>query len=213
MPNKQILANIVSGLWALKLLVPYSAFSPVDMIVFKKVDRRDYHNTFNTRLCRKTVLTTVVIDWCAAFDLTNVIVFLFSDQYLATCEDPGVPANGRRIGDRFINGVSVEFTCHENYSLIGSSTIRCLGGRWSSTLPECKGIKLKQHPFERTRSPSPTPLTKRKIQPKQKTCKASDAISEGLWRSVTKWCRSDSLFCWKLQHSQSKFPTNSSSSR
>ncbi|XP_078348042.1 sushi, von Willebrand factor type A, EGF and pentraxin domain-containing protein 1-like isoform X3 [Oculina patagonica] len=56
----------------------------------------------------------------------------------ATCEDPGAPANGRSIGDRFIEGVSVEFTCHENYSLIGSSIIRCLGGRWSSSLPECK---------------------------------------------------------------------------
>ena len=67
--------------------------------------------------------------------------------HLATCEDPGVVANGQRKGDTFIDGDSIEFTCDENYSLIGSSIIRCLGGKWSSALPHCKGTKLEQLPF------------------------------------------------------------------
>jgi len=67
--------------------------------------------------------------------------------HLATCEDPGVVVNGQRKGDTFIDGDSVEFTCDENFSLIGSSIIRCLEGKWSSALPHCKGTKLEQLPF------------------------------------------------------------------
>ena len=58
---------------------------------------------------------------------------------IATCDDPGVVVNGQRKGDTFIDGDSVEFICDVNYSLIGSSIIRCLGGKWSSALPQCKG--------------------------------------------------------------------------
>ncbi|XP_022793899.1 sushi, von Willebrand factor type A, EGF and pentraxin domain-containing protein 1-like, partial [Stylophora pistillata] len=56
----------------------------------------------------------------------------------ATCKDPGVPLNGKRKGSTFIDGDTVEFLCDENFSLVGSSISRCLGGRWSSAFPECK---------------------------------------------------------------------------
>lgn len=59
-------------------------------------------------------------------------------QCKATCKDPGVPVNGKRKGKSFVDGDTVEFTCDENFSLSGSSISRCLGGRWSVALPECK---------------------------------------------------------------------------
>ncbi|XP_068695178.1 sushi, von Willebrand factor type A, EGF and pentraxin domain-containing protein 1-like isoform X1 [Montipora foliosa] len=59
-------------------------------------------------------------------------------QCKATCEDPGVPDNGNRRGSNFIDGDSAEFYCNENFTLFGSSISRCLNGRWSSPLPQCK---------------------------------------------------------------------------
>ena len=61
----------------------------------------------------------------------------------ATCEDPGIPENGNRKGiGNFMDGDTIEFSCSRNYSLFGSSISRCLKGRWSSALPQCKGILL-----------------------------------------------------------------------
>ncbi|XP_073244344.1 sushi, von Willebrand factor type A, EGF and pentraxin domain-containing protein 1-like isoform X3 [Porites lutea] len=59
-------------------------------------------------------------------------------QCKTTCRNPGVPQNGRRRGNTFIDGDSVEFSCDANYTLIGSSVIRCIKGVWSSTVPTCK---------------------------------------------------------------------------
>ncbi|CAH3175599.1 unnamed protein product [Porites lobata] len=59
-------------------------------------------------------------------------------QCKTTCRNPGVPQNGRRRENTFIDGDSVEFSCDANYTLIGSSVIRCIKGVWSSTVPTCK---------------------------------------------------------------------------
>lgn len=55
--------------------------------------------------------------------------------------------NGKRKGKSFVDGDTVEFSCDENFSLSGSSISRCLGGRWSVALPECKGYKMLYHLF------------------------------------------------------------------
>jgi len=72
---------------------------------------------------------------------------------LATCEDPGVPENGIRRGNTFIDGDSVEYFCNRNYSLIGSSVIRCVEGIWSSVAPVCKGMKQVGNLLEKVRHP------------------------------------------------------------
>ncbi|CAH3021429.1 unnamed protein product, partial [Porites evermanni] len=59
-------------------------------------------------------------------------------QCKTTCRNPGVPQNGRRRQNTFIDGDSVEFFCDVNYTLIGSSVIRCIKGVWSSSVPTCK---------------------------------------------------------------------------
>ncbi|KAM7451141.1 hypothetical protein ABFA07_001207 [Porites harrisoni] len=61
-------------------------------------------------------------------------------QCKTTCRNPGVPQNGRRRENTFIDGDSVEFSCDANYTLIGSSVIRCIKGVWSSTVPTCKAM-------------------------------------------------------------------------
>ncbi|XP_074621677.1 sushi, von Willebrand factor type A, EGF and pentraxin domain-containing protein 1-like isoform X2 [Acropora palmata] len=54
------------------------------------------------------------------------------------CPDPGAPINGSRVGDSFLDGQTVAFRCHESHTLIGQQVLRCLSGRWSSDVPECK---------------------------------------------------------------------------
>ena len=67
--------------------------------------------------------------------------------YLAICKDPGVPQNGIRIGSSFEQGRSVTFLCNRNYTLIGSKSMVCGNGNWSSSLPQCKGkfIRIASH--------------------------------------------------------------------
>ena len=60
------------------------------------------------------------------------------ELFLALCKDPGIPQHGARKGDNFEDGKTVKFTCNNRYSLVGSSTIECRGGIWSSALPQCK---------------------------------------------------------------------------
>ena len=58
---------------------------------------------------------------------------------LVTCADPGIPANGVRIGNDFSYNSSVSFSCYPGYQLSGSGAITCdTEGNWNSTnLPSC----------------------------------------------------------------------------
>lgn len=60
-------------------------------------------------------------------------------SFLASCSDPGVPQNGRRIGSNFAHGSKVTFVCFQEFSLAGSQSTTCHDGRWSSVVPVCKG--------------------------------------------------------------------------
>ncbi|XP_068692878.1 complement C1r subcomponent-like [Montipora foliosa] len=59
-------------------------------------------------------------------------------QCKATCLDPGVPSNGRRLGSSFDHEKTVTFQCNLKYSLVGNETIHCQDGVWSGHLPQCK---------------------------------------------------------------------------
>ena len=58
------------------------------------------------------------------------------------CTDPGIPANGVRIGNDFSYNSSVSFSCYPGYQLSGSGVITCdTEGNWNSTnLPSCDVI-------------------------------------------------------------------------
>ena len=58
---------------------------------------------------------------------------------LAKCKNPGSIANGKRIGDVFYDGKTVAFRCRAGFTLIGLQLLTCIGGRWDSDKPVCKG--------------------------------------------------------------------------
>ena len=60
------------------------------------------------------------------------------------CHDPGIPVNGQRVGEHFLLGSSVVFSCDEGFiKTQGSEVITCIiqDGNvvWSSTVPRCEG--------------------------------------------------------------------------
>lgn len=61
--------------------------------------------------------------------------------YPVSCGDPGVPSNGRRLGDRFLYQDVVMFECDDGfYQSSGpeNGTRECLiTGQWSHTQPVC----------------------------------------------------------------------------
>lgn len=50
------------------------------------------------------------------------------------------PPNGYVSGTRFSHGRVVSFKCKLGYELVGDRALRCINGRWNSSVPECKGI-------------------------------------------------------------------------
>ena len=62
----------------------------------------------------------------------------FHSYFLAICNHPGTPRNGAKHGRNFESGSTVNFTCNAGYTLVGSKTIECRSGRWSSNSPHCK---------------------------------------------------------------------------
>ena len=60
--------------------------------------------------------------------------------FTATCEDPGKPEDGWRVGNNFGNGSVVTFGCNSSsYVLVGASNITCNEGKWSGKTPSCEG--------------------------------------------------------------------------
>ena len=60
------------------------------------------------------------------------------------CGRPIVPSRGPLIlhGNSFLDGDEVQFSCVANYDLFGSQRRRCVGQRWNTPIPECKGRSL-----------------------------------------------------------------------
>ena len=65
--------------------------------------------------------------------------------YLANCKDPGIPPNGARTGNNFEHGQLVTFLCSYGYTLIGTHSMDCRNGVWSSSLPQCKSKSIYIH--------------------------------------------------------------------
>ena len=54
------------------------------------------------------------------------------------CGDPGVPAFGRRSGDRFLHGDELKFSCQAAFELVGERSITCQhNNQWSGNKPSC----------------------------------------------------------------------------
>ncbi|XP_023188305.1 CUB and sushi domain-containing protein 1 isoform X4 [Xiphophorus maculatus] len=54
------------------------------------------------------------------------------------CGDPGVPAFGRRSGDRFQHGDVLTFFCQSAFELVGEKAITCQhNNQWSGNKPSC----------------------------------------------------------------------------
>jgi len=67
-------------------------------------------------------------------------IFLLYIPLLASCDDPGHLARGRRNGNQFSHGQMVEYECTtQGYSLVGKPQLNCNDGIWDSKRPECKG--------------------------------------------------------------------------
>ena len=61
------------------------------------------------------------------------------------CDDPGVPENGRRIGNNLEIGRVIYFQCFDGYELVGERYIVCLPGAvWSARGPFCRIITGKE---------------------------------------------------------------------
>ena len=60
-------------------------------------------------------------------------------SFSASCLDPGIPYQGKRIDQDFRHGHTVRFTCPRDYVTEGATAIKCTDGRWNSTKPSCKG--------------------------------------------------------------------------
>lgn len=61
---------------------------------------------------------------------------------LQTCDDPGVPMNGFRVGEDFSYKAKVEYFCNPGFRLTAGTRLRhCqLNKKWSGTLPTCEDI-------------------------------------------------------------------------
>ncbi|XP_078013136.1 LOW QUALITY PROTEIN: CUB and sushi domain-containing protein 2 [Phascolarctos cinereus] len=62
-----------------------------------------------------------------------------SGSSVGICGDPGIPPHGIRLGDEFVIGSLMRFSCEPGYMLRGSSERTChVNGSWSGTQPECE---------------------------------------------------------------------------
>ena len=70
--------------------------------------------------------------------IISVIVKFSCFILVGLCMIPKNPVHGVIIQDRFDSGGIIEFACYSGFQLIGSSVLRCVGGQWNSTKPQCR---------------------------------------------------------------------------
>ena len=55
------------------------------------------------------------------------------------CGRPRTSHGVRLLGNSFLDGDRVTFSCDKNLDLFGKAKLRCVGRAWDSSEPECKG--------------------------------------------------------------------------
>ena len=55
------------------------------------------------------------------------------------CGRPRTSHGVRLLGNSFLDGDRVTFSCDKNLDLFGKAKLRCVGRTWDSSEPECKG--------------------------------------------------------------------------
>jgi len=58
---------------------------------------------------------------------------------LAYCTKIRDPPYGRKFGTGSSHGRVVSFECNIGFELVGNRALRCIHGRWNSSVPVCKG--------------------------------------------------------------------------
>jgi len=76
----------------------------------------------------------------------DVCLFFFAVSTATSCNDPGIPTNGTRIGDSREPGDNVLFLCDPGYLLQGATKITCteINNRffWQPDPPSCSGMSM-----------------------------------------------------------------------
>ena len=71
--------------------------------------------------------------WCSC---TKALFYVY---FSANCMKIMDLPNGHVFGTRFSHGQVVSFNCKYGYELVGDRSLRCINGRWNSSVPQCKG--------------------------------------------------------------------------
>ena len=94
------------------------------------------------------LLSVKVITFFSSFFLSSLCRNTFQSPKIVyvprsagICGRPRVPSRGplHLHGNSFLDGDEVQFSCVANYDLFGSQISQCVGQRWNTGIPECKG--------------------------------------------------------------------------
>ena len=79
--------------------------------------------------------------WATVVLRFKVIQFEYFLRSLGICGKPIIPPRGPLIlhGNSFLDGDEVKFSCAANHDLFGSQRSQCVGQKWNTRIPECKG--------------------------------------------------------------------------
>lgn len=106
-----------------------SESSPVDLVLDFAEHRTAAHNEIGS---------ANPAPWMSRLYTPTSVSSVVAEIDRGGCGDPGVPAFGRRSGDRFQHGDVLTFFCQSAFELVGERTITCQhNNQWSGNKPSC----------------------------------------------------------------------------